>query len=58
MVCEIHNMLESQQWAGDQPQLVSATRRVSLTEYTLTVAWTRDRSEISDPASHIHVQCA
>jgi hypothetical protein len=36
MVSDIHNMLKSQEGIGDQPQLVSVARTLSLAEYTLT----------------------
>jgi len=38
VVNKIHNILKSQEGAGSQPQLVSVTRILSLTEHTLTVA--------------------
>ena len=38
VVNNIHNMLKSQEGAGYQPQLASATRIPSLTEYILIVA--------------------
>ena len=38
IVNSIHNMLKSQEWTGYQPQLVSVTCILSLTEYTLTAA--------------------
>ena len=38
MVYNIHNMLNSQERGGGQPQLVSVTHTLSLTECTLTVA--------------------
>jgi len=38
MVSDIYHMMQSQQWAGGRPQLVGATRVLSVTEYTLTVA--------------------
>jgi len=38
VVNKIHNILRSQEGAGSQPQLVSVTRTLSITEHTLTVA--------------------
>ena len=38
VVNKIHNILKSQEGTGSQPQLVSVTRILSLTERTLTVA--------------------
>ena len=38
MISDIHYMLKSQQEAGGPPQLVGATRVLSVAEYTLTVA--------------------
>ena len=38
VVDKIHNILKSQEGAGSQPQLVSVTRILSLTEHALTVA--------------------
>jgi len=38
VVNKIHNILKSQEGAGSQPQLVSVTRILSLTEHILTVA--------------------
>jgi len=46
-ISDIYGILNSQQGAGDQPQSVSATRTLSLVEYTLTVAQTQSRSAIS-----------
>jgi len=37
VVNKIHNILKSQEGASSQPQLVSVTRILSLTEHTLTV---------------------
>ena len=38
VVNNIHNMLKSQEGVGYQPRLVSVTRILSLTEYTLIIA--------------------
>jgi len=48
MVSDLHrNMLKSQEGASGQPQSVSVARNLSLTERTLTVAQTQNRSVIS-----------
>ena len=45
-ISDIYGILNSQKGAGGQPQLVSATRALSLVEYTLTATQTQSRSAI------------